>query len=359
MVSCVVADAQIIKGGSGTVYDGTDPWVFSGEVSVGTVGTGNTMTVSGGSVVNSQSGSIGVMPGSDGVVTIDGAGSEWTNSSGALVVGNFGQGTLDITNGASVTSASGTVSRIGSSSDMTVSTVNIDGTDSSWDIAGNFVLAGSGTSANSLGFQNAIVNVLNGADLSVGGTLKLWDEASFQFAGGNLDVSTIDLSAPGATDNFSFLGGALSVDNVLGALVQDGGVLSQDGAALTSFDNDYEFNNGTIEIELGGLNRGTEHDAIDVAGIALLNNVTIEVSFIDGFTSSDAALQEFDIFDGLIDSSSTVTFDFTGAQLDSPLVWDTSRFISDGIITAVPEPSSMVVLLAVGGFFVTRRKNAL
>ena len=51
-------------------------------------------------------GFIGADPGSTGAVTVDGAGSTWTNS-GDLYVGNSGTGTLTIRNGGTVSNGFG------------------------------------------------------------------------------------------------------------------------------------------------------------------------------------------------------------------------------------------------------------
>jgi len=359
LASHETADAQITKNGSGTLYDNvSDPWVVAGEVTVGEGGTGNTMTVQGGSDVDSQSGRIAVFPGSDGTATIDGAGSTWTNN-GSLIVGDFGVGALNVLNGAAVTSNDGIVSRFGDLSALGPSTVTIDGAGSSWDVSGNLVFGGTLASANAITFENAVADVQNGGNLSVDGTLKIWEEGKLDFAGGELEIGTLDLTAAGATGNFNFMSGDLSVDNVVGNLVQNGGVLTPgDSPGLTSIDGDYTFNNGTIEIELGGLNRVTQYDAIDVSGMALLNNVTIEVSFIDGFVAPTGPTEnEFDIFDGILDPNSTVTFDFSNVPLDAPFYWDTSRFMSEGIIIAVPEPSGAVVLLMAGVLFARRKRT--
>ncbi len=66
------------------------------------------LTIREGITVYSAFGYIGYSSGSAGVVTVDGAGSAWTDS-GTLNVGNFGSsGTLNITGGAAVTVAGGT-----------------------------------------------------------------------------------------------------------------------------------------------------------------------------------------------------------------------------------------------------------
>ncbi|MEM7457520.1 MAG: PEP-CTERM sorting domain-containing protein [Planctomycetota bacterium] len=111
---------------------------------------------------------------------------------------------------------------------------------------------------------------------------------------------------------------------------------------------------GTLEIELGGLVRGTEFDAVNVSGAALLNGV-IDVNYINGFTTSLG--DEFDIFDGTVDPSSTVSFDFTDAPLGAGLRWDTSQFLSNGVITAVPEPGTITLVGAIGLALAMRRSR--
>ena len=173
---------------------------------------------------------------------------------------------------------------------------------------------------------------------------------------GNLEVFEIDLGSPNASDNFVIENGELNVDSVVGDLVQDGGVLTPgDSPGVTNIDGNYTFNDGTIEIELGGLTRETEFDAVLVSGTALLNNVTIEVTFIDGFEA--ISFDSFDIFDGLIDPASSITFDFVNAPLASSRVWDTDDFLNSGVIRAVPEPSGVLVVFAVSGLAVLRRKK--
>ena len=67
-------------------------------------GTGTLTIQNGGTVSNTNIGLIGSNVGSTGTVTVDGAGSAWTNSTN-LAVGNSGTGTLTIRNGGTVSSA--------------------------------------------------------------------------------------------------------------------------------------------------------------------------------------------------------------------------------------------------------------
>ena len=63
--------------------------------------------------MSSLYGYVGAVPGSDGTVTVTGAGSTWTNS-GNLFVGGGGTGTLTVADGATVSSVNGYVGICGS-----------------------------------------------------------------------------------------------------------------------------------------------------------------------------------------------------------------------------------------------------
>ena len=76
-------------------------WTNSGNLYVGNSGSGTLSVTNGGTAVSDASAYIGYRSGSTGLVTVDGAGSNWINA-GAVYVGNSGGGTLSITNGGSV-----------------------------------------------------------------------------------------------------------------------------------------------------------------------------------------------------------------------------------------------------------------
>ena len=84
----------------------TDPgsaWFFTGQMTIGETGAGNTMIISNGGVVVNGEGVIGNGIGSSSNrVLVTGVGSTWTNRAG-LLVGNYGAGnTLVISNGSKV-----------------------------------------------------------------------------------------------------------------------------------------------------------------------------------------------------------------------------------------------------------------
>jgi len=172
---------------------------------------------------------------------------------------------------------------------------------------------------------------------------------------GKLDVGTLDLLAPTATDDFNFTGGILVADTVLGDLYQDGGTLSPgDSPGFTDITGDFIMSSGDILFEIDGLLRGIEFDAIDVAGLAMLDG-TMDVDLL-GY-----APMEGDSF-LLVDAGSysgSATFDFSDAGLGVGLAWDTSSFLTDGTISisAVPEPSSAMLILGLCVVAAIRRRR--
>ena len=91
----VLAGATLNVGAAGAINIGANSLTNAGTV---TVQNGGTLTDFGGFVGN--------LPGSQGTVTVSGAGSTWTNTSN-IVVGGLGTGTLTIQNGGTVNSAAG------------------------------------------------------------------------------------------------------------------------------------------------------------------------------------------------------------------------------------------------------------
>lgn len=110
----------------------------------------------------------------------------------------------------------------------------------------------------------------------------------------------------------------------------------------------------TLIMELGGITRGAQYDAIDASGTLSLDG-TLEVQLINGF--NPVVGNSFDFFNW---STLIGTFSF----LDLPtlgvgLTWDTSQLYSVGRIFVVPEPTAILMALAAAaaGIFFVRRLN--
>ena len=105
----------------------------------GAQSTGLRVGVSATGAVSNVYGFIGRYSGATGNVTVDGAGSSWTNSSD-LNVGATGSGTLTIRNGGTVSNDYGLVGADPGS----IGVATVDGAGSTWTTAGEFYLGQSG-----------------------------------------------------------------------------------------------------------------------------------------------------------------------------------------------------------------------
>ena len=127
------ACADITQAGDVSVSIYNSTYIFG----VGNNSGGTLSITNGSSDNNSYQCYIGCNPGATGVVTVDGAGSNWSNLSGdsrggagaGLIVGYYGSGTLSITNGGSVKSTYGNTIGYGSNS---AGAVTVNGAGSIW-----------------------------------------------------------------------------------------------------------------------------------------------------------------------------------------------------------------------------------
>ena len=102
-ISGAVANSQGSQG-TVTVSGAGSTWTNMTNVVVGGQGTG-TLTIQNGGMVNSAiGGSVGLAVGSSGTVTVTGPGSSWNNSPGGVLIGAFGTAALTVADGGTVTS---------------------------------------------------------------------------------------------------------------------------------------------------------------------------------------------------------------------------------------------------------------
>ncbi len=97
-----------------------------------------------------------------------------------------------------------------------------------------------------------------------------------------------------------------------------------------------------LDMEIGGLLRGGQYDAIDATGSILLNG-QLKLTLINSFNPTLG--NQFDLFDGtLLGTFSSFNF----PPLLAGLYWDTSLLYSNGIVqvSLVPEPATLAMLAA-------------
>jgi len=189
-------------------------------VYVGKFGTGSgVLNITGGGTVSAYDGHIGYGAEATGEVTVDGAGSTWTNSSW-VYVGYSGSGALNITNGGAVSSGGGV---IGDSPGST-GVVTVDGIGSTWDIAGGAFELGDDDGGN------GTLDITNGGNVS-----SEWGYIGY--SSGSTGVVTVDGAGSTWTNSKTLSIGNLYSDSSNGTLnITDGGLVSV-AETLTIGDN--------------------------------------------------------------------------------------------------------------------------
>jgi T5SS/PEP-CTERM-associated repeat protein len=252
----------------GDVSPDPSTWDSSTTGYIGNTASG-TVTINAGSDLLSSAGIIANYPGSTGVVTVDGAGSTWTNS--GLNVGNCGSGTLSISGGGSVQTAGSSL--IGFQPGST-GVITVDGANSTWTTNGGLTVGyyGNGTLLiTNGGSVNSTYSTYIGSSgskgvLTVDGAGSTWANGSILFIGGGFGSSgsaTLSITNGGSvTNTYNAYIGAYS-GPVGGSYSGSMGVVSVDGAdstwscagALYMGGEDFMFQNGgsgTLSITNGG-----------------------------------------------------------------------------------------------------------
>ncbi|MEX2310758.1 MAG: hypothetical protein WD738_24535 [Pirellulales bacterium] len=254
LLSTAAATLGHVAGASGTLTldQNNDQFNVTGssadtELIIGRYGTG-VLNISGGADVNVTNASgnalLGQYVGSNGTASIDGAGSTWSIAT-SLVVGGSGNGTLDVTNGGNVNSATGLLGASGG----VAGNVTVTGVGSTWSNSGSMYVGGS----TLVDGGNGTLSIINQGLVDIGGTLKLWPGGNVSLAGGTLETAAIELAGGSfnRTAGSLRLGSGLSIEpsGLLGGSVAVGA-----GEALET-DGDLYVGNagaGTLNITTGG-----------------------------------------------------------------------------------------------------------
>jgi len=325
-------------GRSGTVsINGTgSTWTTDDQLWIGELGSG-TLTVQNGGTLNTSSGAgnstiIGVFGGGNGMATVTGAGSTWTQTDG-LTVGNSGNGTLTVSNGGSLTTTGLLIgSGFGASGNVTVtgagSTLNgggslnvgstgnaslliqnggavtsgaaliralnggtgqvlLTGAGSTWSVTNGTLTiglpeGGFTTSPTSLTISpGASVNVTHDIDLDIASTLTL--------QGGTLSAAEIGLNGLQFNGTFQWTSGTLHVGVFRKSLTNQAGTLAP-GQLIgsTIIDGNYtQQASAKLAIDIGGVTPNSQYDVVSSEGVAAFNGQLL-LSLANGFVPTGA-----------------------------------------------------------------------
>ncbi|MDC0935043.1 PEP-CTERM sorting domain-containing protein [Pirellulales bacterium] len=183
---------------------------------------------------------------------------------------------------------------------------------------------------------------LNGHDLTNTGAGTLAVNNELNTGGGMVNLTAGAVSGSG---------------EINGDVVNSGGTLAPGNSpGVMTINGDYtQLADGALEIEIGGLSRGDEHDALIVNGQTDLDGV-LEVLLVDGF--SPEAGDAFDVLD--LDGAEGGFAEIILPELTGGLAWNTSALASAGVLSvAIPEPASAaLLLLAAGSMTLTGRRKS-
>jgi T5SS/PEP-CTERM-associated repeat protein len=243
---------------------------------VGSEGEG-TLTISDGGAVNSSVTTIGRDGGATGTVTVIGPGSTW--SAGTFNIGLFGEGSLAIDDGGSVSNANG---RIGVFSGST-GTVNVSGEGSTWTMTEELWIGGSVAQGNG---GTGTLNINPGGTVNIphfAQKIVVFPDGLLRLQGGTLATAAITFQGGGT---FQWTSGKLHIDVYDGNLINPAGGTLAPGrsAGGTTILGDYTQQPGAIlEIEVGGLTPGTQHDRVYISNVFQLEGGDLQLKFLGDF----------------------------------------------------------------------------
>jgi hypothetical protein len=141
----------------------------------------------------------------------------------------------------------------------------------------------------------------------------------------------------------TFLGDVNGTGNYTGRVTFTGGFSPGLSAAAISLET-FEFTAGTLRIELGGVNAGTEFDQLNFTGTGLLDG-TLSVELINGFNPQPGSAFTFIQGGALAGAFDTMNL----PPLDPGFSWSYSQTANGATLAVVPEPA-FGSLLAAGAF---------
>lgn len=321
--------------GAITVDGAGSNWTNTFNLFVGEAGDGS-LTINNGGTVSNMTGFIGYVSGVTGTVTVDGAGSSWINSS-SIKVGNSGDGTLTISNGGAVIVDSG---------NGTISVANFGASTGTLNIGaaqGDTAVAAGSLSAATLDFRSG-----------TGGRLVLnHTDTGYDFSADITDTGAIDLYS--GTTSFS---GDLSA--YTGTMTVDGGTLSiAEGDTLSLGGNYTQTSSGTLKIGASSTSNHAQLAVVGTATFAADSAIEVDVNTVNSLADSDTLADV--VTAGTLSASTfsvsdnSALFDFTatvdGNTVDLNVAADSSSNIVD-IVNSEQLTPGIAAAQVLNGFIV-------
>ena len=265
-----------LPGGVGTVTvtGAGSSWSNAGSVVVGGQGAG-TLIIQDGGTVSSGGGSVGLSAGSTGTVIVTGPGSSWINGpSNGLNIGSFGTGTLTIANGGTVINITNLTANIGNGAGSQ-GTVTVTGAGSAWiNSSGvNIGRLGTGTLTIADGGNVIAPAVTIAANAGSIGTLNIGAGAGNPAAApGTLNAPSVQFGAGTGTINFNHT----STNYVFAPAIGGGGTVNVlAGTTILTGANSYF---GATNVNAGTLRAGVPNTFSSSATTTVASGGTLDLN---------------------------------------------------------------------------------
>ena len=266
--------------GTVTVSGAGSTWTNTGTVVVGGLGTG-TLTIQNGGTVNSGGGgSVGLSVGSIGTVTVTGPGSTWNNTpGGGLNIGSFGTGILTITNGGMVINNTAFTANIGNGAGSQ-GTVRVAGAGSAWSNSSGLNIGNRGTGTLTIAEGGIVTGpaVTIAANAGSTGTLNIGAGAGNPAAApGTLTAPSVAFGAGTGTINFNHT----SADYVFAPAISGGGTVNVlAGTTILTGANSYF---GATNVDAGTLRAGALNTFSPNSAMTVASGGTLD---LNGFSQT-------------------------------------------------------------------------
>jgi T5SS/PEP-CTERM-associated repeat protein len=324
------------------------------------------VTISGGGQIQvGGETTISAAPGSIGSITVTGTDGNSNAStlyySRALVVGQQGNANLFIKLGGQVLVSPGTTPdngdvQVGAESGSN-GTVTISGAGSNLS-ATNISLGGTATAAGGTG----TLLVSSDGTVRVANKIQMWKKGKVDVTGGGSVMVGSGSSAPSGDVQIG-VGGALDGGGAItGNLLNIGGVIAPDDPATLSVTGDYTQTGGILQLDIAGTDP-SDFDQLDVSGdLSLQTGSILELNFIDGFApvaGDTFDLISFATLDPVNNAFANVEIDGLEAGFDYTLAPNSANSfeltaLNNGVAAPVPEPGALALLILGMGMLACR-----
>ena len=299
--------------GTVTVTDQNSRWTNIGTIVIGGQGTGVLLIQGGGTVTSGGGGSVGLAAGSTGTVIVTGPGSSWINetaggSIAGLNIGSFGTGSLMIASGGMVINNTPLGVNIGNNAGSR-GTVTVSGAGSTWSNSSGVNIGTSGTGTLTIANQGTVTAgaIVIAANAGAVGTLNIGAGAGDPVGlPGTLSAPSVTFGAGGGTLNFNHT----SANHVFAPAISGGGTVDVlAGTTTLTGANSYS---GATNVNAGRLRAGAQNTFSPNSAVTVARGGTLDLNGFNQAVPSVVNAGLVNMGTGTVPSTALTTTSYVG-----------------------------------------------